>query len=107
VIILTPNAIKEVKRLMQQQQKPDLALRLNVKGGGCAGMEYVLDFDTEKKEWDEQFQIDGIRVLVDAKSMLYLDGVTVDYSYDLANGGFKFTNPNAKSSCGCGTSFAV
>jgi len=70
-------------------------------------MEYLLNFDTEKKEWDEQFQINGIRVLVDAKSMLYLDGVTVDYSYDLANGGFKFTNPNAKSSCGCGTSFAV
>jgi len=107
VITLTQNAIKEVKRLIQQQQKPDLALRIKVKGGGCAGMEYVMDFDTEKKEWDEQFQIDGIRVLADAKSMLYLDGITVDYSYDLANGGFKFTNPNAKSSCGCGTSFAV
>jgi len=107
MITLTETAIKEVRRLMQQQQKPDLALRLKVKGGGCAGMEYVLDFDTDKKEWDEQFQIDGIRVLVDAKSMLYLDGITVDYSYDLTNGGFKFTNPNAKSSCGCGTSFAV
>ncbi len=107
MITLTENAIKEVRRLMQQQQKPDLALRLSVKGGGCAGMEYLLNFDTDKKEWDEQFQIDGIQVLVDAKSMLYLDGVTVDYSYDLTNGGFRFTNPNAKSSCGCGTSFAV
>jgi len=107
MITLTENAIKEVKRLLQKQEKPDLALRLNVKSGGCAGMEYLLNFDTEKKEWDEQFQFDGVRVLVDAKSMLYLDGITVDYSYDLVNGGFRFTNPNAKSSCGCGTSFSV
>lgn len=107
MIHLTETAQKEVKQLMEKDGRPSLALRVSVKGGGCAGMEYLLSFDAVKKEWDEEFQIDGIKVLVDAKSMLYLDETTIDFSSELVGGGFRFTNPNAKGTCGCGTSFSV
>lgn len=107
MITLTERAVKEVERHLQKAGRPGLALRVGVKGGGCAGMEYVMSFDAEKKEWDEEQQVNGIRVLVDAKSSLFLADTTIDFSEALVNGGWKFTNPNAKGSCGCGTSFAV
>ncbi len=107
MITLTERAIKEVERHLQKAGRPDLYLRVGVKGGGCAGMEYVMTFDAEKKEWDEECQANGIRVLVDPKSSLFLAGITIDFSEELVNGGWKFVNPNAKGSCGCGTSFAV
>ena len=108
MITLTATAAQEVKRLMEQEHKPNLGLRLGVKGGGCSGLSYVLVLeDAAPKPYDTVFEQEGIKVLVDAKSQLYLDGTTVDYKNGLMGGGFEFLNPNAKKSCGCGTSFTA
>ncbi len=109
MITLTPTAVQEVKRLMEKEQKPNLGLRIGVKGGGCSGMTYVLALDeATPKQYDSVFEHEGIKVLIDAKSHLYLDGTTVDYaSNGLMGGGFEFHNPLAKKSCGCGTSFSA
>src|SRR3989338_7370251 len=108
MITLTPAATEEVKRLMQKESKPNVGLRVSLKGGGCSGMTYVLAIDeATPKQYDEVFEQDGVKVLVDAKSHLYLNGMTVDYKSGLVGGGFEFNNPNAKQSCGCGTSFSA
>ena len=106
-IVLTEVAAKEVKRLLNENNTPDWALRVGVKPGGCSGLEYDLQFAEKPNEDDTLEEIDGIKIVVDSKSILYLDGMTLDYSTDLLNGGFKFVNPNASRSCSCGTSFAV
>lgn len=108
MITLTPSAAQEVKRLMAQEQKPNLGLRLGVKGGGCSGFSYVLALEeANPKQYDTVFEQDGLKVLVDAKSHLYLDGTTIDYQSGLQGAGFQFSNPMAKKSCGCGTSFSA
>ena len=108
MITLTQAAAQEVKRLMEKEQKPNLGLRLGVKGGGCSGMSYLLALDdATPKQYDSIFEQEGIKLLVDAKSHLYLDGLTIDYKTNLMGGGFEFNNPNAKKSCGCGTSFSA
>ena len=108
MITLTPAATQQVKKLIEQEQKPNLGLRIGVKGGGCSGMTYVLSVDeASPKQYDSVFEQDGIKVLVDAKSQLYLDGTTIDYKGNLMGGGFEFENPLAKKSCGCGTSFST
>ena len=109
MITLTPSAAQEVKQLIQKENKQNLALRVGVKGGGCSGMSYVMCLDeAAPKQFDQLFEQDGIKVLVDAKSHLYLDGMTIDYKRsELMGGGFEFVNPNAKKSCGCGTSFTA
>ena len=108
MITLTPLAAQEVKRLVEKEQRPNLGLRLGVKGGGCSGMTYVLSIDEAiPKQYDTVFEQDGIKILIDAKSHLYLDGTTVDYQQSLTGGGFEFRNPLAKKSCGCGSSFSV
>ena len=108
MITLTPAATQQVKKLIEQEQKPNLGLRIGVKGGGCSGMTYVLSIDeASPKQYDSVFEQDGIKVLVDAKSQLYLDGTTIDYKGNLMGGGFEFENPLAKKSCGCGTSFST
>ena len=108
MITLTPAATQEVKRLLEKEQKPNLGLRLGVKGGGCSGFTYVLALEeAAPKQYDTVFEQDGISILVDAKSHLYLDGTTVDYKNGLVGGGFEFHNPLAKKSCGCGTSFST
>merc|ERR1740139_712376 len=90
---------------------PSLILRMGVRNGGCSGLSYVMDFSTEDdvKEDDEvdTYKQEGIQCVVDAKSLLYLYGLELDYSDDLIGGGFKFFNPNAEESCGCGSSFGV
>jgi iron-sulfur cluster assembly protein len=105
---LTETAVKQVKELKQAQSLGDeVFLRMGVRGGGCSGMSYALEFDTEKTAHDREFEIDGIKVVVDTKSYLYLAGTTLDYVREGLTGGFTFVNPNAKSSCGCGTSFSA
>ena len=108
MIALTPAAAQEVKRLIEKEQKPNLGLRIGVKGGGCSGMSYVLAIEeATPKQYDTGFEQEGIKVLVDAKSHLYLDGMTIDYKNSLMGGGFEFNNPLAKKSCGCGHSFTT
>ncbi len=108
MITLTGTATQEAKRLIEKEQKPNIGLRIGVKGGGCSGMSYVLTLDeATPKQYDTVFEQDGIKILVDAKSHLYLDGMTIDYKTNLMGGGFEFNNPIAKKSCGCGHSFSA
>lgn len=104
---LTSGAINELKRLMNE---PDFdhnqRLRVGVKGGGCSGMTYVLGFDQPTEE-DERFEIEGIACVMNKSHQLYLFGMEVDWQGGLNSRGFTFSNPNASSTCGCGTSFAV
>jgi iron-sulfur cluster assembly protein len=106
-VILTEKAAKQVKKLMEEQKLEQVFLRMGVKGGGCSGLSYSLEFDTEMGKHDKKFDIDGVPVVVDAKSYLYLNGTTLDYVTEGLTGGFTFVNPQAKSSCGCGTSFSA
>ena len=105
-VTLTEKASKQVKRLMSEQSQP-VFLRMGVKGGGCSGLSYSLEFDTEMGKHDKKFDLDGVTVVVDTKSYLYLNGTTLDYVTEGLQGGFTFINPQAKSSCGCGTSFSA
>jgi iron-sulfur cluster assembly protein len=106
-VTLRTGALAEVRRLMKA---PDFdttkSLRFGVKGGGCSGMTYVLDFD-RVQPGDKSFQIEGIPCVMDPAHELYLLGMEVDWKEGLGNRGFTFQNPNASSTCGCGTSFAV
>ncbi|MDV2496515.1 MAG: iron-sulfur cluster assembly accessory protein [bacterium] len=103
---VTETAVLQVKRLIEGQGNPELKLRVGVKGGGCSGMSYTLALDTQQKEGDEAFFFDDVTVLVDMKSYLFLNGTTLNYVEDVMGGGFKFENPNAERSCGCGSSFS-
>ena len=107
-LALSENAAKQVKQLKDAQKLGDeVFLRVGVKGGGCSGMSYLLEFDTEKGPHDREYDIDGVKVVVDKKSYLYLNGTTLDYVMQGLTGGFTFVNPAAKSTCGCGTSFSA
>lgn len=106
-IYLTPNAVQQVKKLIEEQKLKDVVLRIGVKGGGCSGLSYMLELDNTTTKQDKMFEIDGIQVAVDKKSYLYLVGTTLDYITEGLTGGFTFKNPAAKSSCGCGTSFSA
>jgi iron-sulfur cluster assembly protein len=107
-VALSENATKQVKQLKAAQNLPEnVFLRMGVKGGGCSGMSYSLEFDSELGPHDKEFEIDGVKVVVDKKSYLYLNGTTLDYVTQGLTGGFTFINPQAKSSCGCGTSFSA
>lgn len=104
---ITEAALAELRNIMQEEQVGDgKALRIGVKGGGCSGMSYILEFE-EQTPFDEVFDWGGIKVLVDKRHQLYLEGLELDYQYGLNNRGFIFNNPNAKSTCGCGTSFSA
>ena len=106
-ISLTPNAIAKVKGMMAQQNPVPAGLRVGVVGGGCSGFSYSLQFDTSAGMMDKVFDMDGLKVFVDATSIMYLNGCRVDYVETLEGAGFKFENPNVKSTCGCGSSFNV
>lgn len=106
-VTLSAGAIKELKRLMQEDSNAaGKFLRVGVKGGGCSGMTYILNFD-EKKEGDELFDIEGIPCVMNPSHEMYLFDMVIDYEGGLNSRGFTFNNPNASKTCGCGTSFAV
>jgi iron-sulfur cluster assembly protein len=108
VISLTERAAKEVRKIVQEQKLPEAtALRVGVKGGGCSGFSYTLGFDDQIGEIDQVFECHGIKVVCDPKSFLYLNETQVDFEESLMGRGFKFGNPNAAKSCGCGESFSV
>ena len=106
-INLTDSAATEVKRLQSKYDDPNMFLRLGVKPSGCSGMSYTMAFESETKDADEVFEFGGCKVVVDPLSLSIIDGMTVDFSEDLLGGGFRFENPNAVNTCGCGTSFEV
>jgi iron-sulfur cluster assembly protein len=107
-VYLTPPAVTEVKRLLaEQENNSDLMLRVSVQGGGCSGLSYDMKFDGIHGEFDTVFEFDGLKVVVDAKSLIYIGGTTIDFTKELLTGGFKFENPKSARSCGCGTSFSV
>lgn len=108
-VILTETAAREIKTIITQQEldADKVRLRVGVKGGGCSGFSYVLDLTETQKETDEVFEQHGVKIICDPKSLLYLNGTTVDFKDEIMGRGFVFTNPNATTSCGCGSSFAV
>lgn len=111
ILNLKPNAMSRLRELRDKQESKSLVLRMGVRSGGCSGMSYVMDFSTEDEIQEDDvvddYASENIKCVVDAKSMLYLYGLELDYSDELIGGGFKFFNPNAEESCGCGSSFGV
>ncbi len=106
-LVFTENAINELRRLMQEEDfDSSQQVRVGVKGGGCSGLSYILAFD-HKQENDEEFLFEGIRCVINKAHGLYLAGMEIDWKNGLDARGFVFTNPNASSTCGCGSSFAV
>jgi iron-sulfur cluster assembly accessory protein len=106
-ITLTANAVTKVKEIMAQQTPVPAGLRVGVVGGGCSGFSYSMQFENSAGMMDKVFEFDGLKVYVDATSVMYLNGCIVDYVETLEGAGFKFENPNVKSTCGCGSSFNV
>src|ERR1700733_2771108 len=107
MINLTPVASTKVKEIMQMQNPVPVALRVAVVGGGCSGFQYHMAFENQTNETDEVVDFNGLKVAVDQMSSMYLEGVEIDYIETVEGAGFKFNNPNVKSTCGCGSSFSV
>ncbi|MEE3188818.1 MAG: iron-sulfur cluster assembly accessory protein [Candidatus Neomarinimicrobiota bacterium] len=107
VITVTEKAVKQLKIAMKSAGDENQILRMSVEGGGCSGMTYKMDFDNQQQEFDKVFESNGLKIVCDLKSWLYLKDIQVDYSNDLLNGGFQIKNPNADRTCGCGTSFSA
>ena len=107
LIRITEQAARKLESLLQEKGKPGGALRLAVVGGGCSGLQYVMDLVDAPKERDILVPISNVRLVIDPKSALFVSGSVLDYSEDLQKGGFKVTNPNAVAHCSCGESFAV
>ena len=104
MIEVTPKAVEKIRAAFAKEGVEG-ALRLGVLGGGCSGLSYQFKFDTRQRPTDNVFEFDGVKIVVDPKSLLYLKGMTLDWKDSLIQSGFVFENPNAKKSCGCGTSF--
>lgn len=106
-VVLTPDAVKELENIRTDEQIPaHYGLRIGVRGGGCSGFSYIMGFD-EKKENDTEYEISGVKVIIDKTHAIYLLGMEIDFENDLNNRGFSFNNPNADDTCGCGTSFSA
>lgn len=104
---ITESAKLKINELLTEENNPSIFLRTFVQGGGCSGMQYGFTFDEEKSEDDFEFETGNFKVVVDALSMQYLEGATIDYKDDLMGSNFTINNPNATTSCGCGSSFSV
>jgi iron-sulfur cluster assembly protein len=102
---LTPAAAERVRRILQERNAPDHALRVFISGGGCSGQQYGMALEAEPQPTDTRLTFEGLHVVIDPLSLEYLRGATIDYVDDLMGGGFRIENPNAVSSCGCGHSF--
>ncbi|MCG8557950.1 MAG: iron-sulfur cluster assembly accessory protein [Proteobacteria bacterium] len=107
VVRLTPKAIEMAKKALKKRGTPAAALRLGVRGGGCSGVAYAIEFADKLRVRDNQYDFDGLKVVIDPKSLVYLRGAVLDYQFQLMQHGFKFRNPNEKSGCGCGESFGI
>ena len=105
-VVLTPSAVTEIRKLMKLEENQHKFLRIGVKGGGCSGLSYVLGFD-EKQDSDEMYDIEGVPVIMNSAHGIYLIGMQIDWQDGLNARGFSFVNPNASTTCGCGSSFAV
>mgnify|MGYP000957626048 FL=1 len=107
-INITDKALSEIKRIMKENNVPEnYGLRIGIKGGGCSGFSYTMGFDGESAPTDNITEFDGVQVFIDMKSFLYLTGTELDYTDGLSGKGFVFNNPNAKRTCGCGSSFGA
>lgn len=106
-LTLTDSAIEQVKKLLARDRREDYGLRVSVADGGCSGYSYKLDFDKEQKPEDLVLKLNGVKVYIDLASAPYLAGTVIDFATGLYGGGFKFSNPNATGTCGCGTSFSA
>ena len=106
-VTLTNSLVTKVKQLQESEGNPELMLRVVVNGGGCQGFEYGFDFETNVEESDKVFEKDGIGIVIDGASLELLDGSEIDFVEEMIGSSFKINNPNAKSSCGCGTSFSI
>ncbi|MGC9969054.1 MAG: iron-sulfur cluster assembly accessory protein [Bryobacteraceae bacterium] len=107
MIQLTDRAIGKVKEILDSQDPKPTGLRIAVVGGGCSGFNYSMAFENNPNVLDKTYNFDGLKVFIDQASMLYLDGASVDYVEALEGSGFKFDNPNVRSTCGCGSSFSA
>ena len=107
MLTVTTRAASKVKEIMAQNSTAMSGVRVGVRGGGCSGFSYHLAFENQVNESDNVYEFDGLKVFVDQMSAMYLEGVEVDYLETLEGAGFKFNNPNVKSTCGCGSSFSV
>ena len=107
IIQLTDSARAHVYRLMKREGKEGFALRVSVVGGGCSGLSYKMAFEEKPADADKVLDFNGLKVFVDPRSSLFLSGITIDYEDGLNGSGFTYQNPNAKRSCGCGTSFSA
>ena len=107
MVNLTETAVSKVKEILDTQEPKPAGLRISVVGGGCSGFSYSMAFENAPGMLDKTYSYDGLKVFVDQASMLYLDGAQVDYVETLEGSGFKFNNPQVKSTCGCGSSFSV
>ena len=107
MITLTPNAVKAIRRFVRGSETPVAGLRVMIQGGGCSGFQYGLRMESETQEDDTEIDIEGVKLLVDPMSYTLVAGVTIDFIDTLTHTGFKFDNPNATSTCGCGQSFSM
>ena len=106
MLTITDSAIGKIKDLLAEENNPNLKLRTFVQGGGCSGMQYGFTFDEDQNEDDFTIEENGVVILVDSASMMYLDGASIDYKEDLMGSSFTINNPNAQTTCGCGSSFS-
>jgi iron-sulfur cluster assembly protein len=107
MVTLTPVAVEKVKEILTQQNPLPTGLRVAVIGGGCSGFTYHMAFENQTNDTDNVYEFDGLKVMVDQMSEMYLDGAEIDYIESFEGAGFKFNNPNVRSTCGCGASFSA
>lgn len=107
LVKMNASAVSKVKELLAEENNPDLKLRMFVQGGGCSGFQYGFTFDEETNEDDFDLEFDGVHLLIDSMSSQYLNGAEIDYTESLSGSQFSIRNPNAQTTCGCGSSFSV